>query len=57
MSRRWPAIFAMPIALAALTLLGLVSALLGDGWRDVLSWAALGTPLAVLAWAWCRRRA
>jgi len=39
----------MPIVLAALSALGLVSALLGDGVWDVLSWITLWIPVAVIA--------
>lgn len=46
---RWPAL------LAAVTLVGLLAALLGDGWADVLSAACLGALLVVLAAAWWRR--
>jgi hypothetical protein len=45
------AIFAWPTAIFLLGLLGLVSALTGDGWRDALSWLALGAPVAAVAWA------
>ncbi|WP_315762639.1 hypothetical protein [Sphingomonas sp. Y38-1Y] len=48
--------FAMPSAIGLLGCIGLVSALTGDGWRDALSWAALGTPTAVLGWAWGHKR-
>ena len=37
----------LPLALAALSAVGLVSALLGDGLWDALSWLALGLPVAV----------
>lgn len=47
----WP----VPIALAALTLFGLVAALTGDGWRDALSWLALAAPLGAIGWAIARR--
>ncbi|MDB5974160.1 MAG: hypothetical protein JWR07_920 [Nevskia sp.] len=40
-------VFGMPLLLALLSLLGLVSALLGDGAWDALSWLALGIPVAV----------
>lgn len=36
-----------PLLLAALTLAGLVSALVGDGACDAVSWVGLGLPLAV----------
>ncbi|BAK65108.1 hypothetical protein SLG_04330 [Sphingobium sp. SYK-6] len=50
------AIFAVPTALAALSLVGLVSALTGDGLRDAISWATLAMPLAAVAWAMRARR-
>lgn len=39
-----------PVALAVLTVAGLLSALLGDGIWDALSWAALGAPVAACLW-------
>lgn len=41
----------LPILIALASLIGLVSALTGDGWRDVLSWVGLGVPLAATLWA------
>lgn len=49
-------VFAIPLAIAAISLVGLVSALLGDGLKDWISWAALATPLVVIAWAARARR-
>ena len=49
-------IFAVPAVVAIFTLVGLVSALLGDGWRDALSWAALAVPVGVTWWAMKARR-
>jgi len=49
-------IFAMPLLLALLSIVGLVAALTGDGWRDALSWAALAGPVAAILWACARRR-
>lgn len=44
-----------PALLALLSLFGLVAALLADGLWDLLSWMALGVPVAVCAWyAWRR---
>jgi hypothetical protein len=40
-------VFGMPLLLALISLVGLVSALLGDGAWDALSWLALGIPVAV----------
>ena len=47
--------FAIPLLLALLSLLGLVVALTGEGWRDQLSWAALFAPLASVLWAVARQ--
>lgn len=49
-------IFAWPLAIFLLGIVGLVSALTGDGWRDGLSWLALGAPVAVVVWAMRVRR-
>jgi hypothetical protein len=40
-----PSVFRIPLMLAALTLVGLVAALLGDDWLDVVSWVGLGIPV------------
>lgn len=45
-----------PIALGVLTLTGLLSALISDGWGDVWSWIALGIPVAVITWFSCVSR-
>ncbi|MCG5243639.1 hypothetical protein MCW82_28055 [Azospirillum doebereinerae] len=50
------AIFGAPLAIALVTIVGLVSALLDDGLYDAVSWAALLVPLVVLGWALRRRR-
>ncbi|QNE05672.1 hypothetical protein [Croceicoccus marinus] len=44
-------IFAVPVLLAVLTAIGLLSALTGDGWRDALSWLTLAAPLLAVIWA------
>lgn len=44
-------IFAVPLLIALLTLLGLAVALTGDGMRDALAWACLAAPLGAVAWA------
>jgi hypothetical protein len=43
-------IFAVPLALALLIGIGLVTALVGDGAWDVVSWVGLGVPAAVSLW-------
>jgi hypothetical protein len=44
--RIWP----VPIALGVLTSVGLVAALVADGFWDVVSWIGLGVPVAVALW-------
>jgi len=44
------AIFLVPAVLAALTCVGLVSALLGDEMWDGLSWLTLSVPIVVVVW-------
>lgn len=43
--------FAIPALIAAATLVGLVVALTGDGWRDAVAWLALAIPVAAVGWA------
>jgi hypothetical protein len=43
-------VFRIPLMLAALTLVGLVAALLGDDWLDVVSWVGLGIPVLACLW-------
>lgn len=50
------AIFAWPMAIFLLGIVGLVSALTGAGWRDGLSWLALAAPVTALVWAMRSRR-
>jgi len=47
-------IWGIPVILAFLSGVGLVSALLGDGIWDVVSWFALAAPIAVLVWSLAR---
>lgn len=48
-------VWTAPIALGVLTVVGLVSALLGDGLWDAVSALALGTVVAVGGWCSLRR--
>lgn len=41
-------VFRIPLLLGLFNLVGLVSALIGDGVWDVLSWVALGIPIALM---------
>ena len=49
-------VFAAPLAIAILSTVGLISALVGDDIWDVLSWLTLAIPVAVILWYWLRRR-
>ncbi|MCD0502201.1 hypothetical protein [Bordetella petrii] len=48
-------VFRVPIWLGAASIIGLISALLGDDIWDVLSWITILAPVAAVAWAWRRR--
>lgn len=50
------AIFAIPLALALVSIAGLIVALTGDGFRDAASWAALAIPVCAVGWAMRARR-
>lgn len=50
------AIFAIPLLLALVSIVGLVVALTGDGLRDAASSAALSIPVVAVAWAMRARR-
>jgi hypothetical protein len=47
-------VFGLPLLLGLLSAVGLLSALLGDGPWDALSWLGLGVPVAVILWYWIR---
>ena len=50
-------LWAAPIALGVITIVGLISGLVGDGAWDAVSWAGLGLPVLVCLWyGWLRRR-
>lgn len=48
-------VFRIPLVLGLFTGVGLVSALVGDGAWDVLSWVTILAPMAVVARAYWRR--
>jgi hypothetical protein len=50
MSSPFMKLWGIPILLGVLTIVGLVSALLGDGIWDIVSACALGVPVAAGAW-------
>lgn len=45
------ATFTLPILIGLASLIGLVAALTGDGWRDWVAWAGLAIPLLAVGWA------
>jgi hypothetical protein len=45
-------VYGPPLSLAVVTLIGLLSALVGDGLCDALSWICLGIPVIVIAWCY-----
>jgi len=47
--------FGTPGVLGLLSLAGLLLALTGEGWRDIVSCAALSTPALAVIWAVARR--
>jgi hypothetical protein len=47
-------IFRWPLLLGFASVVGLISALVGDGVWDILSWLTLASPVAVVAW-FCRK--
>jgi hypothetical protein len=49
-------IFATPIVVGALSTVGLVAALVGDGWWDVVSWLSLGLPVLLYLFFVARRK-
>ncbi|NHK26533.1 hypothetical protein FF098_001270 [Parvularcula flava] len=50
------AIFAIPLFIAVTSLIGLVTALVGNDLWDALSWLTLGLPVAITIWALMKRR-
>lgn len=45
-------IFRWPLFMAFANAIGLVAALAGDGWYDLVSWTTLGLTLIVIAASW-----
>ena len=49
-------IYRIPLLIAAVSAIGLASALLGDGLWDVLSWLTLAVPVTLAALYWQRSK-
>ena len=47
-------IFGTPLLLVGISVTGLLSALLGDGWWDAFSWITLATLPGVITYCWAR---
>lgn len=45
-------VFRWPLLMALASAVGLVAALVGDGWYDLVSWATLGVTVVVMIAAW-----
>jgi hypothetical protein len=45
-------IFRWPLVMAIANAIGLIAALVGNGWYDFLSWATLGGTIVVMVAAW-----
>lgn len=50
------AMFAVPVVIAIASVVALVVALTGDGWRDAVSWIGLAVPVVAVGWAMRARR-
>lgn len=55
-SRSTAAIFAWPLVIGMLSLVGLVAGLTGGGARDVAAWTLLGSTLVAIAHAFWRAK-
>ena len=49
-------IFVAPIVVGLLSAIGLVAALIGDGWWDAVSWISLGLPVLLYLFFVMRRK-
>jgi hypothetical protein len=45
-------IFQWPLLMALANAVGLIAALMGDGWFDLISWTTLGLTLVIMITAW-----
>lgn len=45
-------IFQWPLLMALANAVGLIAALIGDQWFDLISWATLGLTLVIMVAAW-----
>lgn len=50
------AIFLAPMLIAAVSIIGLIAALVGNGAYDLVSWVTLAIPVVAVGWALRSRR-
>jgi amino acid transporter len=55
-SPRWLGVFGAPILVAALTLTGLLAALMLGAFGRYLSWVTVAVPVIICLWTWLRVR-
>jgi hypothetical protein len=52
----WWTVYGGPLLLGALSVAGLLTALLSEGAGRYFSWPAVGAPIAITAWFFSRRK-
>jgi hypothetical protein len=52
----WRTVYGGPLLIGVLSVAGLLSALLYEGFGRYFSWLALGAPVALTAWFFARRK-
>lgn len=55
-SGNWRTVYGGPLLLGALSIAGLLTALLSEGAGRYFSWIAVGAPIAATAWFFARRK-
>jgi hypothetical protein len=55
-SSNWRAVYGGPLVLGALSIAGLLAALLSEGAGRYFSWISVGAPVALTAWFFARRK-
>jgi len=55
-SGNWRAVYGGPLLIGVLSIAGLLTALLSEGFGRYFSWIALGMPVAATVWFFARRK-
>jgi hypothetical protein len=55
-SGNWRAVYGGPLLIGVLSIAGLLTALLSEGFGRYFSWIALGIPVAATVWFFARRK-